>query len=353
MLPALVLFRPSGRDLQGRGAFSILGSLYLLTEMLSRPLLFLCPFGTRNPASNSSHEFMEPRRVLLPLRTISAPADCTRPLLGAGRNRYVAAAPAWNRTPGLAAQNNKSRLSVTANKFCLNGWPFKIWSCCPALYRCGLYVCAASTGRVLQPAPGAAAVLVVRRKPIFGTAAPVFSPNYILVCRQDNMVGADGTLAPRPRKYLAKDNESHNHNRQSGNQKHKIPRGSYSTDGGTAVTSPTSRTGGTELRLFLFPHSLQRQHPLKYFPDGRRGQNTVWKFKGGAAEPITSRPFLRPTNQPIYMNRPGAWVKRPGSGRSVIAEDFFITIRHHYDLRPVFRNRINNILRGRAIFSID
>ena len=258
--------------------------------MYLRPLLFLCPYGTH--ISNNPHEFMEPRRVLLPLRTIAAPADCTRPLLGSGRNRYVAAVPAWNRTPGLAAQNNKSRLSVTANKSCLIGWPFKIWSCCPAPYGRGQHVCAASTGRV----PGAAADLIVRREQYCGKAAPVFSPNYILVCRQDNMVGADGTLAPRPRKYLAKDNESHNHNRQPGNQKHRIPRGSYSTDGGTAVTCPVSRTGGTELRLFLFPHSLPRQHPLKYFPDGRRGQNTVWKFKGGAAEPITPRPFLRPTD---------------------------------------------------------
>lgn len=239
---------------------------------------------------------METRCVLPSMRTIAAPADCTRPQFGCGRNRYVAAAPAWSGTPGFVAQNSKSRLSVTANKSCLIGWPFKIWSRCPAPYGTGQPVCAASTGRGLQPAPGAAADLIVRREQYFGTAAPVFSPNYILVCGQDNMVGADGTLAPRPRKSLAKDNESHNHNRQPGNQKHRIPRGSYSTDGGTAVTCPVSRTGGTELRLFLFPHSLQRQHPLKYFPDGRRGQNTVWKFKGGAAEPITPRPFLRPTD---------------------------------------------------------
>ena len=31
---------------------------------------------------------MEPRCVLPSMRTISAPADCTRPLLGSGRNRY-------------------------------------------------------------------------------------------------------------------------------------------------------------------------------------------------------------------------------------------------------------------------
>lgn len=267
---------------------------------------------------------MEPRRVLPSMRIISVPADCTRSQLGTGRNRYVSAAPAWSGTPGLAAQNSKSRLSVTANKSCLIGWPFKIWSCCPAPYGTGQPVCAASTERGLQPAPGAVADLIVRREQYFGTAAPVFSPNYILVCRQDNMVGADGTLAPRPRKSLAKDNESHNHNRQSGHQKHRITKGSNSTGGGTAVTSPAGRTGGTELRLFLFPHSLQRQHPLKYFPDGRRGQNTVWKFKGGAAEPITPRPFLRPTDQTNYINLPGAWVTRPGHGATFPRSYFLI-----------------------------
>ena len=127
--------------------------------MLSRPLLFLCLFGTRNPASNSSHESMKPRCVLLSMRIISVPADCTRPQLGAGRNRYVSAAPAWNRTPGLAVQNNKSRLSVAANKSCLQGRTSKIWSCAPAPYGKGTHVCAASTGRVLQPVPGAVSAL--------------------------------------------------------------------------------------------------------------------------------------------------------------------------------------------------
>ncbi len=240
---------------------------------------FLCLFGAQNPASNSSHEFMEPRRVLLPLRTIAAPADCTRPLLGSGRNRYVAAAPAWNRTPGLAAQNNKSRLSVTANKSCLIGWPFKIWSCCPAPYGCGQHVCAASTGRVLQPAPGAAAVLVVRRKPIFGTAAPFFDNKPIF-------------------KYTRLDGRDP-HNRQPGNQKHKIPRGSYSTDGGTAVTSPVSRTGGTELRLFHSWDLFVSRPTNRQVQSGPRRIKALRPagFAARGALAHTSRPFLRPTNQ--------------------------------------------------------
>lgn len=131
----------------------------LLAGMLSRPLLFLCLFGTRNPASNSSHESMKPRCVLPSMRIISVPADCTRSRFGAGRNRYVSAAPAWNRTPGLAVQKSKSRLSVAANKSCLQGRTSKIWSCAPAPYGKGTHVCAASTGRVLQPVPGAVSAL--------------------------------------------------------------------------------------------------------------------------------------------------------------------------------------------------
>ena len=106
-----------------------------------------------------SHEFMEPRRVLPSMRNIAAPADCTRSQLGTGRNRYVSAAPAWNRTPGLAVQKSKSRLSVAANKSCLQGRTSKIWSCAPAPYGKGTHVCAAFTGRVLQPVPGAVSAL--------------------------------------------------------------------------------------------------------------------------------------------------------------------------------------------------
>ena len=109
--------------------------------------------------SNNPHESMETRCVLPSMRNIAVPADCTRPQLGAGRNRYVSAAPAWNRTPGLAAQKSKSRLSVAANKSCLQGRTSKIWSCAPAPYGKGTHVCAASTGRVLQPVPGAVSAL--------------------------------------------------------------------------------------------------------------------------------------------------------------------------------------------------
>ncbi len=197
--------------------------------MLSRPLLFLCLFGTH--ISNHPHEFMEPRRVLLPLRTIAAPADCTRSLLGSGRNLYVAAAPTWSGTPGLVAQNNKSRLSVAANKSCLKGRTFKIWSCCSAPYGCGQHVCAASTGRVLQPAPGAAVVTIMGKMQIFDAAAPFSEKKSISI--------------------YARSTGRESSNRRSKLHQHRITKGSNSTDGGTAVTNPACGRGGTELRLFL------------------------------------------------------------------------------------------------------
>ncbi len=144
--------------------------------------------------SNNPHEFMETRCVLPSMRNIAAPADCTRPQLGGGgRNRYVAAAPAWSETPGHAAQNSKSRL---------NGRLFKIWSCAPAPYGKGTHVCAALTGRVLQPAPGAAAAVMMRRKQIFvqPPLSPTHRPNqlYEPPRRMGNATGARGGFSPGP-----------------------------------------------------------------------------------------------------------------------------------------------------------
>lgn len=226
------------------------------------------------------------------MRIISVPADCTRSRFGAGRNRYVRiivrlkllyagsaedqrnAAPPHNpvrrsfaeKQPGPfpypalrlnicnfnsipatdlaeqldqdlmgppphnpvrrslryvtglrgcshAAQKSKPRLSVAANKSCLQGWPFKIWSCAPAPYGNGTHVCAALTGgRII--------------------AAPFLDKNPIFIYPR-----SDG------RETL---------NRRSAHHKHKIAKGSNPTGGGTAVTNPTNRTGGTELRLFHF-----------------------------------------------------------------------------------------------------
>ena len=154
-----------------------------------RPLFYAYP-GRGTQLRNSSYEFMETRR---PQNTINY-TDCTRPLLGSGRNRYMRILPSgtaerpflriirrkllyvvsaegqrnaappynpvrrsWQHVPGLlgcgvAAQNRKSRLSAAANKSCLKGRPFIIWSCRPAPYGNGQPVCAASTGRADSPA---------------------------------------------------------------------------------------------------------------------------------------------------------------------------------------------------------
>ena len=72
--------------------------------------------------SNNPHESMETRCVLPSMRNIAVPADCTRPQLGAGRNRYVSAAPAWNRTPVLPCKiTNPAFRSQLINPACKVG----------------------------------------------------------------------------------------------------------------------------------------------------------------------------------------------------------------------------------------
>lgn len=250
---------------------------------------------------------MEPRCVLPSMRIISVPADCTRAQLGAGRNRYVRiivrrkllytssaevqrnAAPPHNpvrrslryvtglRGCSHAAQNSKPRLSVAANKSCLQGWPFKIWSCAPAPYGNGTHVCAALTGgRII--------------------AAPIFDKNPISIYPR-----SDG------RETL---------NRQSAHHKHKIAKGSNPTGGGTAVTSPTSRTGGTELRLFHFWDLSVSRPTNRQVQSGPRRIKALRPagFAARGALAHTPRPFLRSTDPTDYMNRPGAWIMQPGHG---------------------------------------
>ena len=235
---------------------------------------------------------MEPRRVLPSMRTISAPADCTRPQFGCGRNRYAAAAPAWSGMPGLAAQNSKSRL---------NGRLFKIWSCCPAPHECGQPVCAASTGRILQPAPGAAVVAIMGKMQIFDAAAP-FSEN-------------------KPISIYARSTGRESSNRLSKLHKHRITKGSNSTDGGTAVTNPACKPGNTTLRLFL-SWDLSVSRPTNRQVQSCRQitmrQSEAIRFAGytarGASAHTPRAPFFDPPTKPTIMNLPGAWVKRPGHG---------------------------------------
>ena len=114
MLPALVLFRPYGRDLQGRGAFSCFGYPNAFRSRCYRVPCFFYAYPGR--ISNNPHESMEPRCVLPSMRTISAPADCTRPLLGSGRNRYVRILPSGTAERSLFRIVRQKLLYVTYPK---------------------------------------------------------------------------------------------------------------------------------------------------------------------------------------------------------------------------------------------
>ena len=77
-----------------------------------RPLFYAYP----GHISNNPHESMKPRCVLPSMRTISAPADCTRPLLGSGRNRYVRILPSGTAERSLFRIVRQKLLYVTYPK---------------------------------------------------------------------------------------------------------------------------------------------------------------------------------------------------------------------------------------------
>ena len=77
-----------------------------------RPLFYAYP----GRISNNPHVSMEPRCVLPSMRTISAPADCTRPLLGSGRNRYVRILPSGTAERSLFRIVRQKLLYVTYPK---------------------------------------------------------------------------------------------------------------------------------------------------------------------------------------------------------------------------------------------
>lgn len=77
-----------------------------------RPLFYAYP----GRISNNPHESIEPRCVLPSMRTISAPADCTRPLLGSGRNRYVRILPSGTAERSLFRIVRQKLLYVTYPK---------------------------------------------------------------------------------------------------------------------------------------------------------------------------------------------------------------------------------------------
>ena len=68
--------------------------------------------------SNNPHESMEPRCVLPSMRTISAPADCTRPLLGSGRNRYDDSVTRLSGASVILPEKKKVGAAIVSYNFC-------------------------------------------------------------------------------------------------------------------------------------------------------------------------------------------------------------------------------------------
>lgn len=79
-----------------------------------RPLFYAYP----GRISNNPHESMEPRCVLPSMRTISAPADCTRPLLGSGRNRYDDSVTRLSGASVILPEKKKVGAAIVSYNFC-------------------------------------------------------------------------------------------------------------------------------------------------------------------------------------------------------------------------------------------
>lgn len=193
---------------------------------------------------------------------IAAPADCTHPQTGSGRNRYVAATP-FHSAATVYADANYPSLPEAANKSCADGWFLKFWS-------------------------GTVAISVMGKRRFWVAVVPVF----------DN---------------------PHNNNSPTSQRRRSSKWVLTNYGSGTAVTNLTNCTGGTELRLFLssaFSGSrpTNRQVQLIRRITIRRSEviRFVGDLRGAFRRSIPLRPFLS-THQPnTYMNLPGAWVTRPG-----------------------------------------
>lgn len=232
---------------------------YDLHEGLTpRPLLYALTgrgFLTIHPC-----EFMEHGCVPSSWQNqIAAPADCTHSLIGSRRNRRVAATP-FHSAATINADANYPSLSEAANKSCTDGRLLKCWS-------------------------GTVAISVMENSRFLVAAIPIF----------DNSHNNIPPTNPR----------------RSARWVHILPSGA-----GTAVTSPTSMPGGTELRLFLSldlsgSRPTNRQVQLSRRITIRRSEFYIIGFLRGVFRRIPLRPFSSdpPTT---YLNRPGARVKATG-----------------------------------------
>lgn len=177
---------------------------------------------------------------------IAAPADCTHPLIGSGRNRYVAATPFYSAATVYADANYPS-LPDAANKLCADGRLLKCWS-------------------------GTVAISVMENSRFFVAAVPIF----------DN---------------------SHNNIPPTNQRRCSFKRVLTNYGAGTAITNPTSMPGGTELRLFLScdlsgSRPTNRQVQLSRRITIRRSEFYIIGFLRGVFSRIPLRPFSSdpPTN---------------------------------------------------------
>lgn len=214
--------------------------------MLSRPLLFYTLTG-RGFLTIHPCEFMEYGCVPSSWQNqIAAPADCTHPLIGSGRNRCVAATP-FHSAATINADANYPCLPEAANKSCADGRLLKCWS-------------------------GTVAISVMENSRFFVAAVLTF----------DN---------------------SHNNIPPTNPRRCSFKRVLTNYGAGTAVTNPTSMPG-TELRLFLScdlsgSRPTNRQVQLSRRITIRRSE--VIRFVGelrGTFRRIPLRPFSSdpPTN---------------------------------------------------------
>lgn len=177
---------------------------------------------------------------------IAAPADCTHPLIGSGRNRYAAATPFYSAAT-VYADANYPCLPEAANKLCADGRLLKCWS-------------------------GTVAISVMENSRFFVAAVPIF----------DN---------------------SHNNIPPTNQRRCSFKRVLTNYGAGTAVTNPTSMPV-RELRLFLScdlsgSRPTNRQVQLsRRITTIRRSEFYIIGFLRGAFRRIPLRSFSSdpPTN---------------------------------------------------------
>lgn len=274
---------------------------------------------------------MEPRCVLPSLHVISVPADCTHPLSGVGRNRYLRFVPGGGATAGNRVLCNMAfrfrhdyhtfHVSIQDRKsYCFsnvkhgsdamdqsrpNGTPSR------RTIRCGGFL-GAWLGLAKITMPRKIANPAFRRQLINPARKVCLSKSGLTVmCR--NVCAAPMGWVLRPDSVFGNpyDNDAPTNQRRSARWVHIFPSGA-----GTAVTSPTSMPG-TELRLFLScdlsgSRPTNRQVLLSRRITMRRSEFYIIGFLRGAFRRKPLRPFISdpPTN--LYTARSTGSPRRMG-----------------------------------------